>query len=103
MTSPNLITTITARLGLDPSRGESALILGAIAALVCLLLIWTLWLRKPSHRSRSISRTTVLIPAGPGRQERVRRRRHHRRRNATLAEIRGLPPLRSEEPEEISA
>ena len=62
-------------LGPDAGVPESLAILGGVGLATLLAVIWALFFRK-----------------------RRRLRREHRRRNPTLAETRGLPPVRAERP-----
>jgi len=57
--------------------------------------------RQPEPRASSGERVTLTPEPAPVRRWR-RRRRAHRPRNPTLAETRGLPPLRAERPPEPS-
>lgn len=57
--------------------------------------------RPPQSRTANGKHVAVASAAVPARRWR-RRRREHRPRNPTLAETRGLPPLREERPPEPS-
>jgi hypothetical protein len=82
--------------------------LGAILALVVVLLIWALFLRRRRdgevlYRSREDAHREDGERFGSsGRKRRRKRRPDHPsnlRRNPTLAEAGGLPPLRPKEPD----
>jgi hypothetical protein len=87
-----------------PSRHELGLVLGAVGAITFLTLIWAIFIRKPEdERSRRysyprVSKSRADADSGsqtaPRKRRRRRRRRH--RRNPTLAETGGLPPIRNE-------
>lgn len=73
----NLATAILGRVPVDPTHLEPWIILGSIAAVTLLVVLWAVYLRK----------------AG-------RRRRKHRRRNPTLAETGGMRAERGERDED---
>jgi FtsZ-interacting cell division protein ZipA len=99
---------------------ELVMVLGAVAGVTLLVVLWAVYLRKRPHRhshrhhrhrnhqdlssSRDESSPAEAEPDsednnGDRRYRRKRRRRReHRPRNPTLAETGGLPPLRSERP-----
>jgi hypothetical protein len=89
---------------LAPSRNEFGLIFIAIAVIAVLALIWAVFIRKregdrPNRysypRGSGSEKNGASNDSGSGRQRRRKRKRRHRR-NPTLAETGGLPPLRSE-------
>jgi len=98
---------------LSASTRELIAILAAVGLLVCLLLVWAIFGRqRQRERSRLSDQDWTREKnsgddAGSGgkesRRRRRRRRREHRPRNPTLAETRGLPPLRPEDPSEPTA
>ncbi|HTH47725.1 MAG TPA: hypothetical protein VMB21_09465 [Candidatus Limnocylindria bacterium] len=85
--------------------GGTMPVIGALLALVCLLLAWAVFLRKPQGRrergrlieSKSSSHGSHRSASGgesTSKSGRRRRRREKKRpRNPTLAETGGLPPL----------
>jgi len=82
---------------------------GAIAVVAGGVMLWAVLFRKrrkhrsyPHHRDRSLSRaasakSSTETDGAADNGERKRRRRSEPRRNPTLAETRGLPPIRGEE------
>jgi len=98
---------------------ELLTMLGAVALVTLLLILWAVYIRKAprrhSHRhhhhhdeqhdSEDLNNSSSL-PEDPDSEglgekryrRKRRRRREHRARNPTLAETGGLPPLRSERP-----
>ncbi len=105
------------------TQQEFLTILGAVAGLTFLILVWAIFLRRRPRRDRSSfsrhfhppkraldgpERETSPVPSPSGAMEasadrrrgRRRRARHKRRRNPTLAETGGLPPVRPESPPE---
>lgn len=98
---------------MEPGMREALLVTGALLAVIFLILIWAIFLRKPSrrhhhhhhghHRSPAPAPKTAADATSdetfsPKRRRWRRRRREHRPRNPTLSETGGLPPLRSEGP-----
>jgi uncharacterized membrane protein YciS (DUF1049 family) len=89
------------------------IILGVVLVTAGLAFIWAIFIRKPSRRRRKYHKhdrkavrvippaTAGKAPALPdeGNQGRTRRRsrRNHRPMNPTLAETRGLPPVRQDQ------
>jgi hypothetical protein len=78
---------------LNTSSRELGLLLGACALVVVPILVWAVYFRKRRRRHRSD------MALNPGQatykpHRRRSRRREHRRRNPTLAETGGLPPVR---------
>lgn len=83
---------------------DTVIILGAVLALVMLIVIWAVFIRKREDRRYN----TLKVPNTRNREEgnedgkHRKRRRHHRRdhrsRNPTLAETGGLPPIRPDQP-----
>jgi hypothetical protein len=99
---------------LTPSTRDALIILGAIALVTLVALLWAAFLRK-RHRRRHkhhdehhhSSRPDEVPEILKGKEfptphERRRHRRHsrhkHRPRNPTLAETGGLPPIRPQGP-----
>jgi LPXTG-motif cell wall-anchored protein len=72
--------------------GESLAIFGALGLATLLALVWAIYFRK--RRRRHAGQRTQRLACLPKRKGRLRR--EHRRRNPTLAETRGLPPVRAE-------
>ncbi|MDB6067278.1 MAG: hypothetical protein JWR26_3486 [Pedosphaera sp.] len=89
------------------------LIVGAIIVIVGLVFIWAIFFRKPGRRRRkhhkhrkkfpqaenklvedTVEKTAVTVEENNSRKKRRRSRREHRPRNPTLAETKGLPPIR---------
>jgi type VI protein secretion system component VasK len=95
---------------------ELLLLLGAVGAVTLLVVLWAIYLRKRprqhSHRhhhhhpqtqsatkpARSVENGESDPAEGKTYRRKRRRRREHRPRNPTLAETGGLPPLRTERP-----
>jgi FtsZ-interacting cell division protein ZipA len=87
---------------------ELLIVLGAVAVVTLLLVIWAACLRKKPSRHSHYQYPASTSPRssengetedGQKRYRRKRRRRReHRPRNPTLAETGGLPPLRAEQP-----
>ena len=89
----------TARPVGPESAGAFALVMMAVLGVVLLVVIWAVFIRKPSSgRRRERGRLTTAPPADSKDGESGRRRRRRRSRsgsrNPTLAETGGLPPLR---------
>ena len=82
------------------SAGAFALVLMAVLAVVLLVVVWAVFIRKPSRgRRRERGRLTTPPPPEDAKGESSGRRRRRRRsrtevRNPTLAETGGLPPWR---------
>lgn len=84
--------------------GGTMPVIAAVLALICILLVWAVFIRKPSgrrergqlieskHKKSSSSRSSSSSDS-EGKSGRRRRRREKKRRNPTLAETGGLPPL----------
>jgi hypothetical protein len=102
---------------MEPAMKEAVLISSSLVLVIFLILIWAIFLRKPSrrdqprhghrqHRRNRAPERAQERPAGatddataPSKRRRWRRRRReHRPRNPTLSETGGLPPFRSEGP-----
>ena len=105
MQTPDVIVTWK-KIG--PGTREGLIVFGALFLLISLLLIWALYIRKPSRKRKrryhypptSSSRDTVNgedTEQVSGKKKWKRRRRDHRPRNPTLAETGGLPPIRSDD------
>ena len=109
---PDVIPNASHWMGL--TLMELVTLLGALALLTLLLVLWAVYIRKTPRR-HSHHHYKYPAPAenksadsvsqdGPdsGSERRYRRkrrrRRQHRPRNPTLAETGGLPPLRTEHP-----
>jgi hypothetical protein len=85
---------------------------GVIVLVTVIVTLWITTLRQPplkdtrrSHRRHRSSRSGIWAWLGGGSDSESadgkkgrRRRRSHRRRNPTLAETGGLPPVRNEPP-----
>ena len=87
---------------------EGLIVFGAIAVVIAILFIWAVYFRRRGrrrkHHHHSESQRAVLppredhpAPVKHGRGRSRRSRREHRPRNPTLAETRGLPPVRDEQ------
>jgi hypothetical protein len=102
---------------MEPAMKEAVLISSSLVLVIFLILIWAIFVRKPSrchqhrhgdhqHRRYRAPEPAEGQPAGatddaaaPSKRRRWRRRRReHRPRNPTLSETGGLPPFRSEGP-----
>jgi ABC-type nickel/cobalt efflux system permease component RcnA len=101
-----------------PANGQLDVfvVIGAVALIILLALIWAVAIRKPrrrhhrhhhhhhpeSHQWGMNQDADLEDEAGPDEKpaetRRRRRRREHRSRNPTLAETGGLPPIRGEKP-----
>ena len=94
---------------LSPGARDAVVIFGALGMVALVTVIWAAYFRKkPRERKRrghrsggmalavSVPKATEPAPAGGDRVRRKWRRSRgsHRPRNPTLAETRGLPPLR---------
>lgn len=94
---------------------ELLTLLGAVAVVTLLLVVWAVYIRKtPRQHSRhyhypsanqqnsssSLPDTEPEETNGKRYRRKRRRRREHRPRNPTLAETGGLPPMRSEQPQD---
>ena len=81
---------------------DMMLIIGIATALALVLLIWAVYIRKPKRDSEK--RIYESRPYAEEREDGTirkrkkhrRRRRDHRTRNPTLAEVGGLPPLKTD-------
>lgn len=81
--------------------GGAAPVVGVLAVLVFLLLLWAVFIRKPGGRrergrlveGRAKQATSADDSATKSGRRHRRRREKKRPRNATLAETGGLPPL----------
>ena len=87
---------------------ESLILIGAISVVTAIIFIWAVYFRKRGRRHKHHHRSESQKGISPPREERPapvkhgrkksRRSRHeHRPRNPTLAETRGLPPVRDEQ------
>ena len=82
--------------------GDVLLIIGVATALAVALLIWAAFIRKPKRddSERVYNSRQYVEEREDGtirkRKKRKRQRREHRVRNPTLAEVGGLPPLKSD-------
>jgi hypothetical protein len=78
---------------------EYVIYLGAIMIVTAIVTLWIATTRQPlqhaDHRDRRRHRRGLGRWFGAAGKQR-RRRRAHRKRNPTLAETGGLPPIRSE-------
>ncbi len=80
------------------------LLMGAVAFLTLLFLVWAVFIRKRKQdladwRLQESRHSSSHHSDGSGHRRRRRRRREHRPRNPTLAETGGLPPARTEPPQ----
>ena len=92
------------------SRAGLGAVISAVSVLTVLILIWAIFIRKPSDdRPRRYRYPAPPAKEGEGKNEqnggsgrrsrrKKRRRRDHRARKPTLAETGGLPPLREDVP-----
>jgi hypothetical protein len=77
------------------STRDLTVLLGAVAFLVLLFLVWALFLRKrPQPTAGWNFQSQSQVRGEDSSSRRRRRRRPHRPRNPTLAETGGLPPAR---------
>src|SRR5256885_15970897 len=91
---------------MTPAARDRVVILGALAFVTLLVVIWAVVFRKRkpdshSHRhSYEYPRATEGDPDSKAHKRRKwrRQRRPHRPLNPTLAQTGGLPPIRSNEP-----
>jgi hypothetical protein len=93
---------------------ELLVLLGAVAWVTVMLFVWAVYFRKKprrhSHHHRHHSGAEESAPvsveesdvgeSGRRYRRKRRRRRDHRPRNPTLAETGGLPPLRTQPPQD---
>ena len=95
----------------NPAKTGLGLVLGAISAVVAMVIIWAVFLRKRRdetarrYREHFIRSQEVQAESsgeggsnGASSGRRKKRRREHRQRNPTLAETGGLPPVRNDLP-----
>ena len=90
---------------------EAAIILGIILSISAIIFIWAVWLRRKPRRRKHHQHRHITVPestgtpapdgtgtaleSGPGGSGRRRHSRHKTRpMNRTLAETKGLPPVR---------
>ena len=87
---------------------ESLILIGAISVVTAIIFIWAVYFRKRSrrhkHHHHPVSQKGIPLrrdehpaPVKHGRKKSRRSRHEHRPRNPTLAETRGLPPVRDEQ------
>jgi hypothetical protein len=90
---------------LDDTARELFAVLGSLIFISLLVFAWAVFVRKRRRRRERRHRhqhahppaaTPAAATPERGWRKRRRRRREHRPRNPTLAEIGGLPPIRSE-------
>jgi hypothetical protein len=89
---------------IGPSRNEYGLLFIGFAIIVALALAWAIFIRKREGDRRN--RYSYPRPSGSGKNgsstdegstpQRRRKRKRRHRRNPTLAETGGLPPVRNE-------
>ena len=72
---------------------EYFICIGAILLITAIAALWYASRRQPLQRTERHGRHRHSIIGSSGRK---RRRREHRKRNPTLAETGGLPPIRGE-------
>ena len=91
---------------------DVAIIFAVGVAVLVVVIVWAKFFRARGRRSRSSSSFLKFLTdkgapakAHVSRPQQSRRRRasRYQHRNPTLAETRGLPPVRSEEPEQPPA
>ncbi len=97
---------------MEPGMKEALVISGSLVMVIFLILLWVIFVRKPSRRHHHRHRrypapaqaqvqaiaAADAAPVPSKRRRWRRRRREHRPRNPTLSETGGLPPFRSEGP-----
>jgi hypothetical protein len=99
---------------MSPTTRENLIVLGSLASVTLLLVIWAVFFRRlfrpRHHRHHTHDRSSQPAaspasaaggPPAPGQRKRHRWRRsgrEHRPRNPTLAETGGLPPIRTHQP-----
>jgi type VI protein secretion system component VasK len=96
---------------MSPSTRECVLVLGSIFLMALAIVLWTVFFHRDRqhHHSRgehqrhsSMQEAKATLAEVSRHLERRhhghRRRRKHRPRNPSLAETRGLPPSRAEDP-----
>ncbi|HSU53565.1 MAG TPA: hypothetical protein VLT36_05870 [Candidatus Dormibacteraeota bacterium] len=97
---------------LGPARAGFVTLVGAISIVVLVVIIWALFIRKPSEdrprrykyprpdkasaNGQSKSSENSGDSSGEQPRRKRRRRRGHRHLNPTLAEAGGLPPVRND-------
>jgi hypothetical protein len=83
---------------------DALIIFGAALLLTLILFIWAMFIRHPKRQSKAFGggdrreRGFLVTDAERGKHRSRRRKHRHtkRRRNPTLAETGGLPPIRDE-------
>jgi hypothetical protein len=97
--------TVKFWLNMQGETGYVLITLLLLALIVLAVFIWAAFVRDPGRRRHHHHRhhsATWEQPANDGKREHHRHRRKHARdlpRNPTLAETRGLPPVRPQPPE----
>jgi hypothetical protein len=94
----DLTETLPVRDGYQPSGNsywlEVGVIVGAALLIVIAGMIWAKYFRNTGRRRHS--RTTTIMGANTGGAGKERHRERYSRRNPTLAETGGLPPIRED-------
>jgi hypothetical protein len=94
-------------LSLNESKHEVLIMLGATAAVFLLIILWVVFIRRPGkehkhhhhHHTHDAADTPDAKSEPEHKHRRHRRRRPHHKRNPTLAETGGLPPVRPHDTE----
>jgi hypothetical protein len=82
-------------------RASDMILIMSIAVMLGLaLIIWAVFIRKPKEKERVYHSRPYVEERDDGtirkRKKHRRRRRDHRQRNPTLAEVGGLPPVKTD-------
>lgn len=81
---------------------QNTILVSALFVLIALVFAWAAFIRKPSRRRekhprpRPVLETNLSTAASVKQRKRRRRKRTQLPTNPTLAEIRGLPPIRND-------
>lgn len=77
---------------------EYVLLIGAILLVASVVVFWAAAIRKPKGERRYKYHRVPRDPTPPASEAAKRKRRSEPPRNPTLAETRGLPPVRESQP-----
>jgi cell division septation protein DedD len=77
---------------------EYVLLIGAILLVASVVVFWAATIRKPKGERRYKYHRIPRGPTPPAPETAKRKRRSEPPRNPTLAETRGLPPMRESQP-----
>ena len=83
-------------------RASDMILIMSIAVMLSLaLIIWAVFIRKPKEKEERVYHSRPYVEERDDgtirkRKKHRRRRRDHRQRNPTLAEVGGLPPVKTD-------